>query len=65
MGPPHVHLGDEPGVRRVGGELAREAGEAAVAWATPLSDNAYKVQLAKVAVERSILLAAGLDHGGF
>ncbi len=46
-------------------QTAREAGEAAVAWATPLSDNAYKVQLAKVAVERSILLAAGLDHGGF
>lgn len=46
-------------------QTAREAGEAAVAWATPLSDNGYKVHLAKVAVERSILLAAGLPHGGF
>jgi xanthine dehydrogenase YagS FAD-binding subunit len=46
-------------------ETAREAGEAAVAWATPLSDNGYKVQLARTAVERSILLAAGLSHGGF
>lgn len=44
---------------------ARAAGEAAVAGATPLSDNAYKVQLAKVSVERALLLAAGLDHGGF
>lgn len=46
-------------------QTAREAGEAAVAWATPLSDNGYKVQLAKTAVERSILLAAGLPTGGF
>jgi xanthine dehydrogenase YagS FAD-binding subunit len=46
-------------------QTARAAGEAAVAWATPLSDNGYKVQLARVAVERSILLAAGLNHGGF
>jgi len=49
----------------VNAETAREAGEAAVAWATPLSDNGYKVQLAKVAVERALLLAAGLPHGGF
>ena len=49
----------------VNAQTAREAGEAAVAWATPLSDNGYKVHLAKVAVERSILLAAGLPHGGF
>lgn len=46
-------------------ELAREAGQAAVASATPLSDNAYKVQLARVAVERAILRAAGMDIGGF
>jgi xanthine dehydrogenase YagS FAD-binding subunit len=44
---------------------AREAGEAAVAWATPMSDNGYKVHLAKVAVERAIKLAAGLPTGGF
>lgn len=44
---------------------ARAAGEAAVARATPLSDNAYKVDLAAVAVERAILLAAGFETGGF
>lgn len=46
-------------------ETAAEAGAAAVAWATPLSDNGYKVQLAQVAVQRSVLLAAGLPTGGF
>lgn len=46
-------------------ESARRAGEAAVAEATPLPDNRYKVQLARVAVERALLLAAGLPHGGF
>lgn len=46
-------------------ESARRAGEAAVAEATPLPDNLYKVQLARVAVERAVLLAAGLPHGGF
>lgn len=46
-------------------ETALAAGEAAVAWATPLSDNGYKVELAKVAVQRSLLLAAGLPTGGF
>src|SRR5262245_45138769 len=45
--------------------LAEAAGEAAVADATPLSNNAYKVQLAKVAVKRAILRAAGLETGGF
>jgi xanthine dehydrogenase YagS FAD-binding subunit len=49
----------------VNAATAREAGEAAVAWATPLSDNGYKVHLAKVAVERAIRLAAGLPSGGF
>jgi xanthine dehydrogenase YagS FAD-binding subunit len=44
---------------------AEAAGRAAVASATPLSDNEYKVQLAKVAVKRAILLAAGLETGGF
>jgi xanthine dehydrogenase YagS FAD-binding subunit len=46
-------------------ETARAAGEAAVVAATPLSENRYKVQLAKVSVERAILLAAGLETGGF
>ena len=44
---------------------ARAVGEAAVAGATPLKDNDYKVQLAAVAVERALLLAAGLETGGF
>ncbi len=39
--------------------VADEAGKAAVAGATPLSKNAYKVQLARVAAKRAILAAAG------
>ena len=39
--------------------LADEAGKAAVSKATPLSKNAYKVQLARVAVKRAIFAAAG------
>ena len=38
---------------------AREAGKVAVANATPLSQNGYKVQLFQTAVYRTILLAAG------
>jgi xanthine dehydrogenase YagS FAD-binding subunit len=38
---------------------AEEVGAAAVAEAKPLSHNAYKVQLAKVAVKRALLEAAG------
>ncbi len=45
-------------------EVAEAAGRAAVESATPLSENEYKVDLAKVAVKRSILLAAGLEAGG-
>jgi xanthine dehydrogenase YagS FAD-binding subunit len=44
---------------------AAAAGDAAVSVATPLSHNEYKVQLARVAVKRAILLAAGLETGGF
>ena len=44
---------------------AEVAGVEAVASATPLSENEYKVQLAQVAVQRAILRAAGLDTGGF
>ncbi len=40
-------------------EVAAEAGKIAVANAKPLSRNAYKVQLARVAVKRAILQAAG------
>ncbi len=46
-------------------EMAERAGDAAVARATPLSENGYKVQLARVAVKRAILKAAGLETGGF
>jgi xanthine dehydrogenase YagS FAD-binding subunit len=38
--------------------LAEEAAKAALANATPLSQNAYKVQLARVAVKRALLQAA-------
>jgi len=38
---------------------AQAAAEAALARATPLSQNGYKVQLAKVAVKRALLAAAG------
>lgn len=40
-------------------ENAGRAAEAALAKATPLADNAYKVQLAKVALKRAILKAGG------
>jgi xanthine dehydrogenase YagS FAD-binding subunit len=38
---------------------AQKAADAALAKATPLSHNAYKVRLAKVALTRAILKAAG------
>lgn len=40
-------------------EIAQKAAEAALAKASPLSQNAYKLKLAKVAVARAILKAAG------
>lgn len=40
-------------------DTAAKAGEAAVAGAMPLSQNAYKVQLARVAVKRALLAASG------
>ncbi|MBX9791575.1 MAG: FAD binding domain-containing protein [Pirellulales bacterium] len=46
-------------------ETVKAAGEAAVAAATPLASNRYKVQLARVSVERALLMAAGLETGGF
>jgi xanthine dehydrogenase YagS FAD-binding subunit len=46
-------------------ETAEAAGAAAASVATPLSDNEYKVQLARVAVKRALLLAAGQQTGGF
>jgi xanthine dehydrogenase YagS FAD-binding subunit len=41
-------------------ETATAAAEAALRGATPLSQNAYKIQVAKTAVERAILRAGGL-----
>lgn len=40
-------------------EVAENAGAAAVKGAQPLSENAYKVQLAKVVVKRALLAAVG------
>jgi xanthine dehydrogenase YagS FAD-binding subunit len=42
---------------------AAEAGEAAVRAAQPLNRNGYKVQIAKTAVKRAILQAAGIRIG--
>ena len=39
-------------------DVAMEAGRAALSKAMPLSKNAYKVQLARVAVKRALLRAA-------
>lgn len=46
--------------KAVTAESAEEAGKAAVADAKPLSGNAYKVQLARVAVKRALLEAVGM-----
>jgi xanthine dehydrogenase YagS FAD-binding subunit len=46
--------------KRITAETAEEAGKRAVADARPLSQNAYKVQLAKVAVKRALLAAANV-----
>jgi xanthine dehydrogenase YagS FAD-binding subunit len=42
---------------------AQSAGDAAVARATPLSENDYKIQIARAAVKRAILRAAGQLEG--
>ncbi len=44
--------------KEINEQTASEAGKAAVSKATPLSKNAYKVQLARVAVKRAVLRAA-------
>jgi len=44
---------------------AEAAGETAIAKATPLAGNEYKVRLAKTAVKRALLMAAGYESGGF
>ncbi len=45
---------------KVDASLAGKCGDAAATGAKPLSGNAYKVQLAKVAVKRAVLAAAGV-----
>lgn len=45
-------------------DTAQLAGETAVARATPLKDNGYKVQLAKTAVKRALLSAVDKFEGG-
>jgi xanthine dehydrogenase YagS FAD-binding subunit len=45
-------------------ETAVLAGEAAASEATPLSQNAYKVQLARTSVARALLKATGQLEGG-
>jgi xanthine dehydrogenase YagS FAD-binding subunit len=42
-------------------ETAAAAAEAALEGARPLSENAYKIQVAKTAVKRAILRAAGIQ----
>lgn len=46
--------------QRITEAVANRAADAAVATARPLSGNAYKVQVARTAVKRAILQAAGL-----
>jgi xanthine dehydrogenase YagS FAD-binding subunit len=45
-------------------QTADLAGQAAVAGATPLSNNDYKVQIAKTAVKRALLRAVDQLEGG-
>lgn len=45
--------------QKVSEDTAKKAADAALANAKPLSQNVYKVQLARVAVKRAILKAAG------
>ena len=46
--------------KRLSEQVAMEAADAAVAAARPMSGNAYKVQIARTAVKRAILKAAGI-----
>ena len=60
--PTPIHATDAESALRgkaINEQTAREAGKLAVARATPLSQNGYKVQLFQTAVYRTILLAAG------
>jgi xanthine dehydrogenase YagS FAD-binding subunit len=46
--------------KRVSDQVAIQAADAALAAAKPMSGNAYKVQIARTAVKRAIMKAAGL-----
>src|SRR5688572_14565982 len=46
--------------KRMSEQVAMAAADAAVATAKPMSGNAYKVQIARTAVKRAILKAAGM-----
>jgi xanthine dehydrogenase YagS FAD-binding subunit len=46
--------------KRLTADVALEAANAAVADARPMTNNAYKVQVARTAVKRAILKAAGM-----
>ena len=52
----HVELGTVTGER----PRSMAAADAAVAGAKPMTGNAYKVQIARTAVKRAILKAAGI-----
>jgi xanthine dehydrogenase YagS FAD-binding subunit len=49
--------------KSVDASLAAQAGEAAVAKARALSHNKHKIQLARVAVKRALMAAAGVIEG--
>jgi len=51
--------GEALGGRSISEEVARQAADAALEGASPLSRNGYKVRLAKTAVKRAILRAIG------
>ena len=48
--------------KSISADVAMQVGEASVEGAMPLSGNRYKVQLARVAVKRAILRAAGMEE---
>ena len=62
MGGPHVREG-QPGVVALGVIVARAAAQAALKGAVAMSENAYKIAIAKVVVRRAILRAAGTAEG--
>lgn len=64
VGPTPYHaVGAEKALigKSITADLALAVGDAAVKGAKPLSDNAYKIQLARIAVKRALLEAAGVS----